>query len=78
VLSVVAAMDRQLGFILLEGAWALVRLWGIATILRRRGSASPGTYQGAPLAAEGVPEGVESGDVARGGALGQRIAKRKS
>jgi hypothetical protein len=45
-LSVVAVVDWQLGFILLEGAWALMSLWGIAAILRgarrpRGGAAKP-------------------------------------
>ena len=43
VLAVVAVIDWQLGFILLEGAWALMSLWGIATILRA-GSASPSAH----------------------------------
>jgi hypothetical protein len=36
LLALLAARDRQWGFLLLEGSWALMSAWGLSSRLRRR------------------------------------------
>ena len=36
VLTALAYHDRQYGFLLLEGVWAIVSAWGIVQLARRR------------------------------------------
>jgi hypothetical protein len=42
VLTVVAAIEVQVGFIVLQGAWSLISLWGVFVILR----GGPGSRSG--------------------------------
>ena len=34
ILAVLAAVEHQLGFLLLEGVWSLVSLWSLIQVLR--------------------------------------------
>jgi len=42
ILAVLAWIDRQWGFLLLEGVWALVSLWSLAQLMRGGTPTAPG------------------------------------
>lgn len=42
ILTAVAAIEAQVGFIVLQGTWSLISLWGVFLILRRGHGPRPG------------------------------------
>ena len=42
ILAVLAWIDQQWGFLLLEGVWAIVSLWGLVQLMRGRTPTAPG------------------------------------
>jgi hypothetical protein len=42
ILAVLAWIDRQWGFLLLEGVWAIVSLWSLGQLMRGRRPTAPG------------------------------------
>jgi hypothetical protein len=42
ILAALAWIDQQWGFLLLEGVWALVSLWGLVQLTRGRTPTAPG------------------------------------
>ena len=42
ILAVLAAIDVQWGFLLLEGVWAIVSLWALVQVSRGRPPTAPG------------------------------------
>jgi hypothetical protein len=42
ILAVLAWIDQQWGFLLLEGVWAIVSLWGLAQLMRGGTPTAPG------------------------------------
>jgi hypothetical protein len=42
ILAVLAWIDQQWGFLLLEGVWAIVSLWSLFQLMRGRAPTAPG------------------------------------